>query len=32
MTMNDLLDRDVFAYAYDKGWMCVQVFSFAKEN
>ncbi|WP_049627127.1 excinuclease ABC subunit UvrC [Bacillus sp. JFL15] len=26
MTMNDLLDRDVFAYAYDKGWMCVQVF------
>ncbi|MER0139165.1 excinuclease ABC subunit UvrC [Bacillus safensis subsp. safensis] len=26
MTMSDLLDRDVFAYAYDKGWMCVQVF------
>ncbi|UYO34760.1 excinuclease ABC subunit UvrC [Bacillus zhangzhouensis] len=26
MTMNDLSDRDVFAYAYDKGWMCVQVF------
>ncbi|MEG7356932.1 excinuclease ABC subunit UvrC [Bacillus inaquosorum] len=26
MTMNDLVDRDVFAYAYDKGWMCVQVF------
>lgn len=22
----DLNDRDVFAYAYDKGWMCVQVF------
>ncbi len=32
MTMNDLLDRDVFAYAYDKGWMCVQVFLYAKEN
>ncbi|MEC1077050.1 excinuclease ABC subunit UvrC [Bacillus safensis] len=26
MTMSDLSDRDVFAYAYDKGWMCVQVF------
>ncbi|MFC0270225.1 excinuclease ABC subunit UvrC [Metabacillus herbersteinensis] len=26
MTMNDFVDRDVFAYAYDKGWMCVQVF------
>ncbi|NPC93655.1 excinuclease ABC subunit UvrC [Bacillus sp. WMMC1349] len=26
MTMNDLVDRDVFAYSYDKGWMCVQVF------
>ncbi|MFY4774667.1 excinuclease ABC subunit UvrC [Metabacillus sp. RGM 3146] len=26
MSMSDLLDRDVFAYAYDKGWMCVQVF------
>ncbi|GGL41816.1 excinuclease ABC subunit UvrC [Sporolactobacillus putidus] len=23
---NDLDDRDVFGYAYDKGWMCVQVF------
>lgn len=23
---NDLVDRDVFGYAYDKGWMCVQVF------
>ncbi len=23
---NDLIDRDVFNYAYDKGWMCVQVF------
>ena len=21
-----LLDRDVFGYAVDKGWMCVQVF------
>ncbi|MBD3860350.1 excinuclease ABC subunit UvrC [Bacillus sp. 28A-2] len=26
MTMGDMSDRDVFAYAYDKGWMCVQVF------
>lgn len=26
MTINDLIDRDVFAFAYDKGWMCVQVF------
>ncbi|WP_249669629.1 excinuclease ABC subunit UvrC [Bacillus altitudinis] len=26
ITMSDLSDRDVFAYAYDKGWMCVQVF------
>lgn len=26
MTMNDFIDRDVFGYAYDKGWMCVQVF------
>ncbi|MFX0570911.1 excinuclease ABC subunit UvrC [Bacillus pumilus] len=26
MTMSDLSDRDVFAYAYDKGWICVQVF------
>ncbi|HSU78779.1 MAG TPA: excinuclease ABC subunit UvrC [Candidatus Angelobacter sp.] len=23
---NDLTDRDVFNFAYDKGWMCVQVF------
>ncbi|MFT8312546.1 MAG: excinuclease ABC subunit UvrC [Sporolactobacillus sp.] len=23
---NDLDDRDVFGYAFDKGWMCVQVF------
>ncbi|WP_077615474.1 excinuclease ABC subunit UvrC [Caenibacillus caldisaponilyticus] len=23
---NDAVDRDVFNYAYDKGWMCVQVF------
>ncbi len=23
---NDMDDRDVFGYAYDKGWMCVQVF------
>ncbi|WP_249870938.1 excinuclease ABC subunit UvrC [Oceanobacillus saliphilus] len=26
MTMNDLVDRDIFGYSYDKGWMCVQVF------
>ncbi|SFJ14615.1 Excinuclease ABC subunit C [Halobacillus dabanensis] len=26
MTMNDQVDRDVFGYSYDKGWMCVQVF------
>ncbi|WP_338777492.1 excinuclease ABC subunit UvrC [Metabacillus sp. FJAT-52054] len=26
MSMTDFVDRDVFAYAYDKGWMCVQVF------
>ena len=26
MTNTDLLDRDVFGYAIDKGWMC-QVFS-----
>ncbi|MGP7816757.1 excinuclease ABC subunit UvrC [Niallia sp. 01092] len=26
MTMADLVDRDVFGYSFDKGWMCVQVF------
>jgi len=26
MTMMDFTDRDVFGYAVDKGWMCVQVF------
>ncbi|KAB7668047.1 excinuclease ABC subunit UvrC [Bacillus sp. B1-b2] len=26
MMMTDLVDRDIFGYAYDKGWMCVQVF------
>ncbi|PKG44466.1 MULTISPECIES: excinuclease ABC subunit UvrC [unclassified Planococcus (in: firmicutes)] len=26
MAMNDFTNRDVFAYAVDKGWMCVQVF------
>ncbi|MGK7377941.1 excinuclease ABC subunit UvrC [Planococcus sp. 1R117A] len=26
MAMNDFTNRDVFAYAIDKGWMCVQVF------
>ncbi|MCU9614138.1 excinuclease ABC subunit UvrC [Caldibacillus lycopersici] len=26
MTATDFVDRDVFGYAVDKGWMCVQVF------
>lgn len=26
MTNTDFIDRDVFGYAIDKGWMCVQVF------
>ncbi|KMY51164.1 excinuclease ABC subunit UvrC [Peribacillus loiseleuriae] len=26
MMSNDYTDRDVFGFAYDKGWMCVQVF------
>jgi excinuclease ABC subunit C len=26
MALNDFVDRDVFGYSYDKGWMCVQVF------
>ncbi|MDT8859463.1 excinuclease ABC subunit UvrC [Alkalihalobacillus sp. MEB130] len=26
MMIGDLVDRDVFGFAYDKGWMCVQVF------
>ncbi|KGP90881.1 excinuclease ABC subunit C [Pontibacillus chungwhensis BH030062] len=26
MTLNDQVDRDIFGYSYDKGWMCVQVF------
>lgn len=26
VTFNDFVDRDVFGYSYDKGWMCVQVF------
>lgn len=26
MIMSDLVDRDIFGYAVDKGWMCVQVF------
>lgn len=26
MMTSDFVDRDVFAYAVDKGWMCVQVF------
>jgi excinuclease ABC subunit C len=26
MNMADFIDRDVFGYSVDKGWMCVQVF------
>lgn len=26
MVFQDTMDRDVFGYSYDKGWMCVQVF------
>ncbi len=26
MALTDLVDRDVFGFAYDKGWMCIQVF------
>ncbi|HCM85718.1 MULTISPECIES: excinuclease ABC subunit UvrC [Enterococcus] len=26
MTNTDLIDRDIFGYATEKGWMCVQVF------
>ncbi|WP_075982503.1 excinuclease ABC subunit UvrC [Bacillus massilinigeriensis] len=26
MQTNDFIDRDVFGYSVDKGWMCVQVF------
>lgn len=26
MTMNDFTDRDIFGFAVEKGWMCVQVF------
>ncbi|MRH42926.1 excinuclease ABC subunit UvrC [Aquibacillus halophilus] len=26
MTLNDQVNRDIFGYSYDKGWMCVQVF------
>jgi len=25
ITMHDTMDRDVFGYAVDKGWMCVQI-------
>jgi len=25
ITMSDALDRDIFGYAIDKGWMCVQI-------
>ncbi|MBD1223726.1 excinuclease ABC subunit UvrC [Virgibacillus halodenitrificans] len=26
MTLNDQINRDIFGYSYDKGWMCIQVF------
>lgn len=26
MTLKDQVNRDIFGYSYDKGWMCVQVF------
>ncbi|MBO8156397.1 MAG: excinuclease ABC subunit UvrC [Bacillaceae bacterium] len=26
MTLNDNINRDIFGYAFDKGWMCIQVF------
>jgi len=26
MVLNDRIDRDIFGFSYDKGWMCVQVF------
>ncbi|WP_078555422.1 excinuclease ABC subunit UvrC [Bacillus alkalicellulosilyticus] len=26
MAIHERIDRDVFAFAFDKGWMCVQVF------
>ena len=26
ITINDQTDRDVFGYAYDEGWLCIQVF------
>ncbi|WP_226036487.1 excinuclease ABC subunit UvrC [Aquibacillus saliphilus] len=26
ITLNDQVNRDIFGYSYDKGWMCVQVF------
>ncbi|WP_026906373.1 excinuclease ABC subunit UvrC [Paucisalibacillus globulus] len=26
MTLSDRIDRDVFGYGFDKGWMCIQVF------
>ncbi len=26
ITLTDQVDRDIFGFSYDKGWMCVQVF------
>ncbi|RDW16277.1 excinuclease ABC subunit C [Oceanobacillus arenosus] len=26
MTLNDRVDRDIFGYSVEKGWMCIQVF------
>ncbi|HLR62640.1 MAG TPA: excinuclease ABC subunit UvrC [Lentibacillus sp.] len=32
MTLNDQVDRDIFGYSYDKGWMCIQVFFVRQGN
>ncbi|MGY0693143.1 excinuclease ABC subunit UvrC [Virgibacillus sp. FSP13] len=26
ITLNDQVNRDIFGYSFDKGWMCIQVF------
>lgn len=26
MVLNDQIDRDIFGFSYNKGWMCIQVF------
>ncbi|UTR11308.1 excinuclease ABC subunit UvrC [Evansella sp. LMS18] len=32
MALSDLTDKDIFGCAYDKGWMCVQVFFIRQGN